>query len=194
MRSQVLSLALALGAFGCMASVSDEELELLEREALADGELADGELADDDAADDDVGSAESELSLTTANYCWWDPDPQPTCNYAYGRVPTCPSCTSCLNCSRIDWAAYQFVRVQLNTTYYPLLANQLQPYVVVGVGTPSKATDWELLTIKPSNVIDGGTWVSVPARFHDRNDVHVWFVRDYGLYSLPLTGTLVPAP
>ncbi|MCA9615668.1 MAG: hypothetical protein KC586_23085 [Myxococcales bacterium] len=182
--------ALALGLAACTAQTGDPSL-LDEAEAQ---------------------EAELRTSIGDLTYgsqaCWWDSAPQVSCDVPYGntaqsggRIPTCNTC-SCLDCFRVNVWGSQALRVQLREegqsmddafSYTITDPAQLRPFIVVGVGSQTTPSDYELIDIDPYAVIGDATNVEVPVRFQNQG-VYVWFVRKDGKYSTPLPPSWVPNP
>jgi hypothetical protein len=184
--------ALALGLAGCAAQVGDPDL-------LDEAEAQEAEL---------LRTRNGNLTIGGGAQCWWSEEPQLTCDLPYtdvqadGRVPTCNTC-SCQDCVRFPFWGSQLLRVRLREVGSSILGSfhyeihdpaQLRPYVVVGVGSQTNPSDYELVTIDPNYVIGSNYHVVVPQRFQGQN-VYVWFVRnDGGKLSTPLPPSYVYAP
>jgi len=195
--------ALALGLAGCAAQVGDPDL--LEAEAEAEAQEAEAE-----AREAELRTSIGNLGFTYGGgaQCWWSEQPQLACNLPYtdvqadGRVPTCNTC-SCQDCVRFPFYGSQLLRVRLREEGSSILGSfhyeihdpaQLRPYIVVGVGSQTNPSDYELVDIDPNYVIGSNYHVIVPQRFQGQN-VYVWFVRnDGGKLSTPLPPSYVYVP
>jgi len=183
--------ALALGLVGCAAPVGDPLL-------IDEAEAQEAELR----------TPNGNLTIGGGAQCWWSEEPQLTCDLPYtdvqgdGRVPTCNTC-SCQDCVRFPFYGSQLLRVRLREEGSSILGSfhyeihdpaQLRPYVVVGVGSQTNPSDYELVDIDPNYVIGSNYHVVMPQRFQGQN-VYVWFVRnDGGKLSTPLPPSYVKVP